>query len=580
MGFMTPRLLPVDPGTYRTLPRRDRLEALTRHWVEHGFGSPSSVYLFYVVKCALYLGGAALVISLTPGLGPVTEVAAWWSEPVVYQKLIVFTLLWEVIGLGCGSGPLSSRFLPPIGSALYWLRPGTVRLPPWPGKVPLTRGDRRGPVDVLLYAAVLASGVWLLLGRPDDAGLLDPATAVPLIVTLAVLGLRDKTVFLAARGEQYGLSLLVFFFSYGDMFIGFKLIMLAIWWGAATSKLNHHFPFVVATMMSNAPLVPNRLKPLFYRDHPRDLRPSRLSFLLAHVGTATEYLVPLYLVFLGDGGPWTWAALLYMVVFHLHILSTLPMGVPLEWNLFFVFSLFLLFGAHGDLTVWDLHSPWLLAVILPSLVLLPLLGNLRPDLVSFLPAMRYYAGNWATSAWLFTGDALDRLEAGLTTSARLAPHQMATLYDADTALLLAAKAEGWRAMHSHGRALNGLVERITDGQDGVTVLEGELIAGFALGWNFGEGHLHDDQLLRAVQARCAFAPGEIRVICLEGQPLHRQTQSYEIHDAALGLLESGHVAVRDMLTRQPWPTDGPGYPVYDVRSARPLAEPRPLDSTS
>ncbi|WP_051720513.1 DUF3556 domain-containing protein [Streptomyces sp. NRRL F-2799] len=578
MGFMKPRLLPVDAGTYRTLPRRDRLEALTRHWVEHGFGSPSAVYLFYVVKCALYVGGAALVISLTPGLGPVTEVASWWSEPVVYQKLIVFTLLWEVVGLGCGSGPLSSRFLPPIGSATYWLRPGTVRLPPWPGTVPFTRGDRRGLVDVLLYAAVIASGVWLL-GRPGP-GLLDPMAAVPLIVTLAVLGLRDKTVFLAARGEQYGLSLLVFFFPYGDMFIGFKLIMLAIWWGAATSKLNHHFPFVVATMMSNAPLVPNRLKPLFYRDHPRDLRPSRLAFLLAHVGTATEYLVPLYLVFLGDGGPWTWAALLYMVVFHLHILSTLPMGVPLEWNLFFVFSLFFLFGAHGDLTVWDLHSPWLLVVILPSLVLIPLLGNLRPDLVSFLPAMRYYAGNWATSAWLFTGDALDRLEAGLTTSARLAPHQMVTLYDADTALLLAAKAEGWRAMHSHGRALNGLVERVTDGQGGVTVVEGELMAGFALGWNFGEGHLHDDQLLRAVQARCAFTPGEVRVVCLEGQPLHRQTQSYEIHDAALGLLESGHVAVRDMLTRQPWPTDGPGYPVYDVRQTRPLSDPRPLDTTS
>lgn len=350
--------------------------------------------------------------------------------------------------------------------------------------------------------------------------------------------------------------------------------------GRGHLKLNHHFPFVVATMMSNAPLVPNRLKPLFYRDHPRDLRPSRLSFLLAHVGTATEYLVPLYLVFLGDGGPWTWAALLYMVVFHLHILSTIPMGVPLEWNLFFVFSLFFLFGAHGDLTVWDLHSPWLLAVILPSLVLLPLLGNLRPDLVSFLPAMRYYAGNWATSAWLFTGDALDRLGSGLTTSARLAPHQMVTLYDADTALLLAAKAEGWRSMHSHGRALNGLAERVTQDQDGVTVVEGELIAGFAIGWNFGEGHLHDDQLLRAVQARCAFAPGEVRVICLEGQPLHRQTQSYEIHDAALGLLESGHVAVRDMLTRQPWPTDGADYPVYDVRSARPAAEPRSLDSTS
>ncbi|MDQ0994590.1 DUF3556 domain-containing protein [Streptomyces sp. V3I7] len=579
MGFMKPRLAPVEADTFRSLPRRERLEILTRHWVEHGFGSPYAVFLFYVVKCLLYMGGAALVISLTPGLGPVTDIAAWWSEPIVYQKLIVFTLLWEIVGLGCGSGPLTSRFNPPIGSVLYWLRPDTIRLPPWPDKVPLTRGDRRGVVDVLLYAAVLASGIWLL-GRPGDGtritgfghvGLIDPTAAVPLIATVAILGLRDKTIFLAARGEQYWLSLLIFFFPYNDQFIGFKLVMLAIWWGAATSKLNHHFPFVVATMMSNAPLIPSRrLKRLFYRDHPRDIRPAKLPFLLAHVGTATEYLVPLYLVFIGDGGWWTWAALIYMAVFHLHILSTVPMGVPLEWNIFFIFSLFYLFGAHGDLSVRDLQSPWLLAVILPSLVLLPLLGNIRPDLVSFLPAMRYYAGNWATSVWVFTGDAVDRLEAGLTTSMRLAAHQLETLYDPDTALLTISKADAFRSMHAHGRALNGLVDRIADGQDDAVRVEGEVIAGFAIGWNFGEGHLHDDQLLRAVQARCDFAPGEVRVICLEGQPIHRQTQAYEIHDASLGLLERGQVKVHDMLERQPWPTDGPDYPVYDVETLHPL----------
>ncbi|MFE0130948.1 DUF3556 domain-containing protein [Streptomyces sp. NPDC059037] len=579
MGFIKPRLVPVDAGDFRSLPRRERLEILTRHWVEHGFGSPYGVFLFYVVKCALYVGGAALVISLTPGLGAVGDVGSWWSEPIVYQKLIVFTILWEIVGLGCGSGPLSSRFNPPIGSILYWLRPGTIRLPPWPDKVPLTRGDRRTAVDVLLYAAVLASGGWLL-SRPGDGtgiadfghvGLVEPLAALPLIAGLAVLGLRDKTVFLAARAEQYGLSLLLFFFPYNDQFIGFELVMLALWWGAATSKLNHHFPFVVATMMSNAPLIPSgRIKRIFYRDHPDDLRPSRLSFLLAHVGTATEYAVPLHLVFFGDGGWWTWAALLYMAVFHLHILSTIPMGVPLEWNIFFIFSLFYLFGAHSDLTVRDLDSPWLLAVILPSLLLLPALGNIRPDLVSFLPAMRYYAGNWATSVWVFTGDAAQRLEAGLTTATRLASNQLAQLYDADTALLMAAKVEGWRAMHSHGRAHNGLIARLTDGQDDVMVVDGEMVAGFAIGWNFGEGHLHDDQLLRAVQARCGFAPGEVRVICLEAQPIHRQTQDYEIHDAALGLLERGHVKVRDMLIRQPWPTDGPDYPVHDVESLHPL----------
>ncbi|WP_243766207.1 DUF3556 domain-containing protein [Streptomyces sp. GC420] len=576
---MNPQLPPVDASTFRTLPRGERVQILTRHWVEHGFGTPYAVYLFYVVKCLLYAGGAAWVISLTPGLGPLTDPAAWWSEPIVYQKLIVFTLLYEVLGLGCGSGPLTSRFNPPIVAPLYWLRPGTVRLPPWPDKVPLTRGDRRAPADVVLYAAVLASAVWLL-SRPGDGttvkgfgdvGLLDPLAAVPLVVSLAVLGLRDKTLFLAARGEQYWLSLLIFFFPYPDMFIGFKLVMLGLWWGAATSKLNHHFPFVVATMMSNAPLVrPARLKRLLYRDHPHDLRPSRLPFLLAHVGTVTEYAVPFYLVFFGDGGFWTWAALIYLVVFHTHIFSTVPMGVPLEWNIFFVFSLFHLFGAHAGVTVGDLGSPWLLALLLPGLVVLPILGNVRPDLVSFLPAMRYYAGNWATSVWLFKGDALDRLEAGLTTASRLPARQLESLYDADTAMVTGQKVFAWRSMHSHGRAHNGLVDRVTDGQDDIEVMDGELVAGFALGWNFGEGHLHDDQLLRAVQARCGFAPGEVRVICLEAQPIHRQTQDYQVHDAALGLLERGHVKVRDMLDRQPWPTDGPGYPVYDVESFGPL----------
>ncbi|MFR9788076.1 DUF3556 domain-containing protein [Streptomyces sp. MB22_4] len=581
MGFVSPRLPPVDAESFRALPRPERLKVLTRHWVEYGFGTPYAVYLFYLVKCLLYVAASAYVISLTPGLGGVTGIASWWSEPIVYQKLVVFTLLWEVVGLGCGSGPLTSRFNPPVGSVLYWLRPGTIRLPPWPERVPLTRGSRRTVIDVVLYAAVLVSAGWLLT-RPmtGPAGLLDARAALPLLAALALLGLRDKTVFLAARGEQYGLSLLLFFFPYNDQFIGFQLVMLALWWGAATSKLNHHFPFVVATMLSNAPLVPGRrLKRLLFRDHPHDLRPSRLPFYLAHIGTVTEYGVPLYLVFLGDGGFWTWAAIVYMAVFHLHILSTVPMGVPLEWNIFFVFSLFYLFGAHTDISVWHLHSPWLLVVILPSLLLLPALGNARPDLVSFLPAMRYYAGNWATSAWLFTGDALARLEAGLTTSCRLPTRQLETLYDKETALLMSQKVQSWRSMHSHGRAHNGLIDRVTWGEDDTVVVDGELIAGFALGWNFGEGHLHDDQLLRAVQDRCGFAPGEVRVICLEGQPIHRRTQAYEVHDAALGLLERGLVEVRDMLTRQPWPTDGPDYPVYDVRRYHPL-RPTPEDTTA
>ncbi|MFD3590236.1 DUF3556 domain-containing protein [Streptomyces sp. NPDC058683] len=57
---------------------------------------------------------------------------------------------------------------------------------------------------------------------------------------------------------------------------------------------------------------------------------------------------------------------------------------------------------------------------------------------------------------------------------------------------------------------------------------------------------------------------------LEGQPIHRQTVAYEIHDVALGLLDQGHVTVRDMVTRQPGPTDGQDYPVCGAVSRHAL----------
>jgi hypothetical protein len=263
MGFITPDLPDVDPETWHTRSAADRMQVVTRHWVEHGFGTPSAIYLLYVFKMVAYAVGAAAVIGLTPGLGGLADIAAWWTQPIVYQKFIVFTLLFEVLGLGCGSGPLTARFWPPIGGFLYWLRPRTIRLPPWPNEIPFTRGDTRTLFDVALYTIVLASGVWALLSAghggsvtaSGDVGLIDPLRLLPTIIALALLGLRDKTVFLAARGEHYWLKLLIFFFPFTDQIAAFKIVMLGLWWGAATSKLNHHFPYVVAAMTSNNALL-------------------------------------------------------------------------------------------------------------------------------------------------------------------------------------------------------------------------------------------------------------------------------------------------------------------------------------
>jgi Transmembrane protein of unknown function (DUF3556) len=582
MGFMSPELPDVDHDTWPTLPRATRLQIVTRHWAEHGFGTPYAVYLLYLMKIVLYIAAPAAIISLTPGLGGIGHIGGWWTQPIVYQKVVVFTLIFEVLGLGCGSGPLTGRFLPPIGGVLYWLRPNTIRLPAWPDKVPFTRGDSRGPVDIALYAIVLGGAVWALLspghGGPataaGDVGLIDPVLVAPTIVALALLGLRDKTIFLAARGEHYWLKLLVFFFPFADQIAAFKIIILFLWWGAATSKLNHHFPYVVAVMTSNNALLRARIfnpvKHLLYRDHVNDLRPTWLPKAMAHVGgTTAEFIVPTILVFVAGDQPWRWLLIGFMVIFHLNILSNLPMGVPLEWNVFFIFSLFYLFGHYGAIRATDLRSPLLLAILL-VVVAVVIVGNLFPEKVSFLPAMRYYAGNWATSLWCFRAGAEDTIEAKVVKSSALVANQLAKLYGPETAELMSDKVAAFRAMHTHGRALNGLLPRAIDNEADYRVREGEVVAGPLVGWNFGEGHLHNEQLLEALQRRCQFEDGDVRVVILEGQPIHVQRQWYRIVDAKTGLIEAGYVEVADMLSRQPWPEPGDEFPVHvtSQRAAR------------
>ena len=92
-----------------------------------------------------------------------------------------------------------------------------------------------------------------------------------------------------------------------------------------------------------------------------------------------------------------------------------------------------------------------------------------------------------------------------------------------------------------------------------------------MGWNFGDGHFHGKQLLDAVQERCQFEQGELRVITMESQPIQIQEQRYRIYDAVTGLIEEGDVRVADMLTRAPWLDETGTFPVQVTAGGR--AEP-------
>jgi hypothetical protein len=552
MGFLKQDVPELDFEKWNAGSRAEKIRPMARHWAEVGFGTPVALHLFYVVKILAYIGVAALF-----------TIGHSWTDPIVFQKIVLYTMLFEVVGLGCGFGPLNNRFYPPMGSVLYWLRRNTIRLPPWPSQVPFTKGDNREPVDVLLYGALLVVLVVSLFSRPAGTGLLPTWQSWTVLALLAAVGLRDKTIFLAARGEVYAPFVAAFLFGGANAILAAKLVCMVIWMGAATSKLTKHFPFVISTMMSNSPVVrPRALKRAFFERFPDDLRPGRLSRVLAHVSTAIEGLVPIALFFSHGGWP-TAVAATVMVCFHLGILSAIPMGVPLEWNVFMIYSVLFLFVGHADVGLWDISNP-LPVILFAIMVSIVIAGNLLPHKISFLPGMRYYAGNWDTTLWCVKPAAEAKIAQGVVAIANMPAAQLEKFYGSrEAAQIPIYMGYAFRGFNTHGRALFTLAHRaMASGADDTneaaySVTDGERICSTALGWNFGDGHLHNEQLIAALQRRCHFEPGEVRVVLLDAQPLHRQTQRYRLVDAATGEFERGWVEVADMVVRQPWDDDVP-----------------------
>jgi hypothetical protein len=563
MGLINPVHPDVDPDEFLARPFFDRIKYLGAHWVDHGFGTPRVVHLIYLTKIVvLYAALGLYLISVTSDVGSLSHFGDWWKQPIVYQKLVLWTMLLEVIGIAGTWGPLAGHFKPMTGAILYWIRPGTIRVAPWPTRVPFTAGDTRTVGDVLLYVAAMASlATAFALPGVGAHHLVRPAALVPILVLMITLGLRDKTIFLAARSEQY---LPAIFFStvlgYTDMMISFKMLIVSVWLGAGVSKIGRHFINVVPPMVANAPFMPtNRIARAHYRRHPDDLLPSKLAWFMAHVGgTFVEIVTPLVLLFTTNR---TIALLgvIVMVTFHLFITSMFPFAVPLEWNIFFGYAAVLLFRGYPNgagWAIWDMSSPWLVVGCAALLLFFPILGNLRPDLVAFLPSMRQYAGNWASATWALAPGCEQRIN-DLPIPARLQVEQLtARGFEPGMAEITVQLTMAWRSMHSQARGLLSLLDKHVD-VDRYTIREAELLCNLILGWNFGDGHLHDERLIAAVQRRLNFAPGELVVVWVESQPIHKNTQAYRVIDAALGVVERGTWKVTDAVAQQPWLPNGP-----------------------
>ena len=573
MGFSKPDLPAVDPDAFLRKPLMERMRILATDWAENGFGAPRMVHVIYIVKLVVFFAiGGITMATATSGLPAFWHVAEWWNQPVVYQKVILWTVLLEAIGVAGSWGPLAGKIKPMTGGFLFWARPGTIRLRPWKW-VPFTGGDRRGWLDIGVYLALLGSLAVALLSPgvhsdslskslPDNiSGVVNPALLITPIALLVLIGLRDKTIFLAARGEQY-LPVLVIFtvLPFVNMIIALKMVIVVVWLGAGFSKFGKHFSNVIPPMVSNTIFAPRFLRRAHYRDFGRDMRPSRLADFMAHVnGTTVEIIAPLILFF--STNKWvTLLAVLLMVGFHLFIISTFPLAVPLEWNVVFGYTtifLFLGFPNANGYAPWNMTPPWLALIIAAALLFYPILGNLRPDKVSFLPSMRQYAGNWASAVWAFAPGAEAKLDRVTRSTRNQVDQFVAFGYEPVWAEITSQKTIAWRSMHSQGRGLFSLLLKHLPDLDTRTVREGEFICNSLIGFNFGDGHLHDEDLIRAVQSQAAFEPGECIIAWVESEAFGSGDQHYKLIDAALGVIERGTWKVADAVAEQPWLPNGP-----------------------
>ena len=484
---------------------------------------------------------------------------------------MIWTILMEILGLAATCGPMAFHFDPPIGGVLYWWQNDTLRVPPYPRYLTFTAGSRRTPWDTGLYKLIV---FWLIMmlflsGKPVDglpdgrAGMLPQWAVLTYCVLILTMGLRDKIVFLSSRAEQYVPTLICFglFTNFVDMVVAAKIFIVVVWMGAGISKIQPGFSSTVSIMVQNTPwMVFKKFRRKTVKDYPNDIRPSHITHLMAHVGgTLCEIVMPLTLLF--SPWPWlTWVAIVSMWMLHTFIISTIPLAVPLEWNVFFMFCaafLFANFGAGNGYGVGDMN-PALLAVVLAMALSPIILGAFKPQYVSFLVGMKQYAGNWAAATFSLRNKEIeDRINERVVKAADNQIDQIEPLFGLEISEVFIQKAVAFRMMHPMGRMhISGLLCHVGNLDDRIQ-REGEFLSNVLTGWNFGDGHCLDERLIAGWQERCQYEPGDVVAVFTESRPMFSPITQYRVIDAALGCVEKGWFHQIDAYNTQPWLPDGP-----------------------
>lgn len=548
---MKPKDLPYDFDEWKTLPFPERAKKVCQAWALQGFGAPPFTVIFYTLKILFYIWMWTVFCAYSTDLGTTETIGKWWFSLEAMGKALLWTILLEVIGFGGASGPLTARYMPPLGGITYYLRPGTVKAPLF-HKLPFLGSDKRTILDVLLYVALL----YFLLAA-CIAPQVSPEVVLPIVILLPIVGILDRQIYLAARADVWYPAIFVFLFP-TETGGALKIIWFAIWFWAAFSKLTPTFTSVVSVMICNSPFLKFKwLKKMMFKSYPDDLRLSKTAIYIAHFGTVVEFSLPIILI-TGTLMAWSQEIMFYcligMTAFHAFIFLNFPMGVPMEWNVIMVYGGWLLFGFHPEFSPLVVAHPMLIGLFILCFLVFPLIGNFFPRHISFLLSMRYYAGTWPFSIWLFKeGSKLKKLDPNIKKTSPDLRKQLHLFYDKKTTDAVLSRVIAFRLMHLPSRTLHDLLPKAVPNLNDYYWMDGEFLAGEVLGWNFGDGHLHHEPTLHSIQKRCNFESGELRVIMVESPQLHNGKMHWRIHDAKDGLMEEGYTYIRDLKEKMPWP---------------------------
>src|SRR5688572_27136161 len=99
MKLPAPKLPDYDVARWSMLPFPERLKLACQAWAIDGYGAPGLIYVVYLLKVGLYVGGWAAFCARSTTLGGLTTLSTWWFQPEALQKAVLWSMLFEVLGL-------------------------------------------------------------------------------------------------------------------------------------------------------------------------------------------------------------------------------------------------------------------------------------------------------------------------------------------------------------------------------------------------------------------------------------------------------------------------------------------------